>query len=266
MDVAVAPIPFGQPLSDKVVGPLFFGDSGQLTADMTDLYIRHSIIDQLTYDPNFGSTGSLSTDGAVVLAWGSGGLLPVEIVDQKPRATGNILYYLPADVAVSGKTTFRGDLLRSSTIDASAAFFSKDPFNINFGKGSATLAYRPISFSGTFTATELAMGLNFGGDMPIVAPAKTIEPLPAIPPTCADPPTPDCAVAGFDGLPEVELFDLVTGEWVRLPHMGGGARYAIAEPTRYVDPTSGSVLVRFVNDRSDEVGFSFDLSMTGSVR
>jgi hypothetical protein len=266
VDVHVAPVAFGEPLSDKVVGTLFFGDTGQLSADMTDKYIRHTIIDQLTYDPNFGSTGSLSTDGAVVLAWGSGSLLPVDIVGQKPRATGNILYYLPADVAISGKTTFRGDLLRSSTIDASAAFFSKDPFSINFGKGSATLAYRPISFSGTFTPTELTMGMNFGGDMPIVAPAKTIEPLPSIPVACADPPTPDCVVAGFDGLPEVELFDLVTGDWVRLPHLAGGARYGIAEPTRYVDPTSGSVVVRFVNDRGDGVGFSFDLSMTGTVR
>jgi hypothetical protein len=266
VDVAVAPVPLGEPLSDKVVGTLFFGDSGQFTADMTDQYIRHTIIDQLTYDPNFGSTGSLSTDGAVVLAWGSGSLLPVDIVGQKPRATGNILYYLPTSVAVSGKTTFRGDLLRSSTIDASAAFFSKDPFSINFGKGSATVAYRPISFTGTFAPTELAMGLNFGGDMPIVAPVKTLEPLPSIPTPCADPPTPDCAVAGLDGLPEVELFDLATGDWVRLPHMAGGSRYAIAEPTRYIDPTSGSVVIRFVNDRSDGVGFSFDLSMTGSVR
>jgi hypothetical protein len=261
----VAPVPFGEPLSDKVVGPLFFGDSGQFTADMTDQYIRHTIIDQLTFDPNFGSSGSLSTDGAVVLAWGSGSLLPVEIAGQKPRATGNILYYLPADVAVSGKTTFRGDLLRSSTIDANAAFFSKDPFSINFGKGSVTLAYRPISFTGTFAPTELAMGMNFGGEMPIVAPAKTLEPLPSIPAPCADPPTPECAL-GFDGLPEVELFDLVTGDWVRLPHLAGGARYAIAEPTRYIDPTSGSVVVRFVSDRSEGVGFSFDLSMTGNVR
>ena len=61
---------------------------------------------------------------------------------------------------------------------------------MNFGKGSATLAYRPISFSGTFTPTELAMGMNFGGDMPIVAPVKTIEPLPAIPAPCADETTP----------------------------------------------------------------------------
>ncbi len=266
VDVGMAPIPFGQPLSDKVVGPMFFGDTGQMTSDMTDAYIRHTIIDQLTFDPNWGSVGSLQTDGAVILAWGSGSLLPVDVVGQKPRATGNILYYMPADIAVSGKTTFRGDLLRSSTIDASAAFFGKDPFNINFGKGSATLAYRPISFTGTFTPTELAVGMNFGGDMPIVNPVKTLEPLPSIPEACADPPKPDCVVPGFDGLPEVELLDLTNGEWVRLPHLAGGARYAVAEPTRYVDPTSGSVLVRFVNDRSDGVSFSFDLSMTGTVR
>ena len=266
VDVAITQGQFGQQLSDKVVGPLFFGDTGQLTADMTDTYIRHTIIDQLTYDPNWGSTGSLSTDGAVVLAWGSGSLLPVDIAGQTPRATGNILYYLPADISVSGTTTFRGDLLRSSTIDANAAFFSKDPSTINFGKGSATLAYRPISFTGTFTPTELAVGMNFGGDMPIMAPAKTLEPLPSIPAPCADPPTPDCAIAGLDGLPEVELFDLATADWVRLPHLANGTRYAIAAPTRYIDPTSGSVVVRFVNDRSDGVGFSFDLSMTGSVR
>ncbi len=204
---------------------------------MTDTYIRHTIVDQLTYDPNWGATGSLATDGAVILAWGSGSLLPVDIVGQKARATGNVLYYLPADVAVHGKTTFRGDLLRSSTIDASAAFFNKDPFNINFGKGSATIAYRPIPFGGTFAPTELAMGMNFGGDMPAIPPVKTLEPLPAIPEPCADPPTPDCTLAGFDGLPEVELFDLVAGDWVRLPHLAGGARYAHlgADPLRRPD-------------------------------
>ena len=54
-----------------------------------------------------------------------------------------------------------------------------------------------------------------------------------------------------------------TATWVRLPHLAGGARYAVAEPARYVDPTTGTVLVRFVNDRSDGVGFSFDLSIDG---
>ena len=131
----MAPIPFGQPLSDKVVGPMFFGDTGQMTPDMTDAYIRHTIIDQLTFDPNWGSTGSLQTDGAVILAWGSGSLLPVDVVGQKPRATGNILYYMPADIAVSGKTTFRGDLLRSSTIDAERGVLRQGPVQHQLREG-----------------------------------------------------------------------------------------------------------------------------------
>ena len=107
---------FGQPLSDKVVGADLLRRSEPVRRPTSDLYIRHTIVDQLTYDPNFGSTGQLATDSAVILAWGSGSLLPVEIDGQTPRATGNVLYYLPADVAVQGKTTFRGDLIRS-TID-----------------------------------------------------------------------------------------------------------------------------------------------------
>ena len=101
---------FGQPLSDKVVGAIF-NDPSQFNGTTSDLYIRHTIVDQLTYDPNFGSTGQLATDSAVILAWGSGSLLPVEIAGQVPRATGNVLYYLPAHVTIQGKTTFRGDLI-----------------------------------------------------------------------------------------------------------------------------------------------------------
>ncbi len=169
-------------------------------------------------------------------------------------------------MAVSGTTTFRADLLRSTTVDADAAFFSKDPFSINFGKGSATIAYRPIRVRGHVHADRARDGHELRRGHAHRGPGKTIEPLPAIPAPCADPTNPACAVAGFDGMPEVELFDLVAGDWVRLPHLAGGTRYAIAEPARYVDPTSGSVLIRFVNDRDDGVGFSFDLSMTGTVR
>jgi hypothetical protein len=33
-----------------------------------------------------------------------------------------------------------------------------------------------------------------------------------------------------------------------------------------MDATSGSVLVRYVNDRMDNVGFSVDMSISGEVR
>ena len=122
------------------------------------------MVDQLTYDPMFGSTGQLASEGPVVLAWGSRDLLHVEIEGQEPRRLGNVLYYLPARMAISGTTTFRSDLIRSSVVDSDAAFFSKDPYSMNFGRGTATIAYRPTSFEGKLDATELALALNFGGD------------------------------------------------------------------------------------------------------
>jgi len=265
IDVLVQNNLFGQSLSDKVVGQIFFGD-GRPNADTAALNIRHSMVDQLTYDPNFGSTGQLATEGPVVLAWGSRDLLHVEIEDQEPRWLGNVLYYLPTRLAISGATSFRSDLIRSSVVDSDAAFFSKDPYSINFGRGTATIAYRPTTFEGTLAATELAIGLNFGGDTGLTVKPTLVEPLPAIPPRCPNPPTPECAPVIADGLPEVEVYDVQNQEWKRLPHLSPGPRYAVADPANYVDPTTGTVLIRYVNDRSDGVGFSVDVSITGTVR
>lgn len=266
VDVALAVNQFGQQLSDKIVGPAFFGDPTGLGDDAARLYARRTVIDQLTYDPNFGFTGQLPSDGPVVLAWTDQSLLPVEIEGETARRTGNILYFMPTDLDVSGETTFRTDLLRSTVISADAAFFSKDPYNISLGLGTAELSYRPITFRGRLDVSRLAIGLNFG-DMGGLAEPQPIEPLPEIPGTCdgsaeADPACP----IGFDGLPEVEVFDLVGGEWKRLPHLTAGMRYAIAEPTRYVDAATGAVLLRFVNDRNEGVGFSLDLAITGELR
>ncbi|MEO5884110.1 MAG: hypothetical protein ABIQ58_01140 [Candidatus Limnocylindrales bacterium] len=264
VDVALANFQIGQQLSDKIVGPAFFGDPTQLGDDAPRLFARRTIIDQLTYDPNFGFTGQLPSEGPVVLAWTDHELLPVAIEGQVPRRTGNVLYFLPTDLSVRGATTFRNDLLRSTVVKSDAAFFSKDPYSINFGRGTAELAYRPISFEGTIAATELALGLNFGDPGFSVDP-KPIEPLASIPEPCPDPPTAACANA-FDGLPEVELFDVTTAAWRRLPHLEGGLRYAVNEPARYVDPATGTVLIRFVNDRNDGVGFGFDLAISGEMR
>ena len=264
VDVAMQANFAGQSLSDRVVGQIFFGDGGA-TADANRVYVRHTIVDQLTYDPTFGSTNQLSAEGPVVLAWGSDHLLPVEIRGQLPRLIGNVLYYLPASIRISGQTTFRYDLIRSTVVNADAQFFNKDPFSLNFGRGSATIAYRPTSFEGRLIVSELAIGLNFG-DAQVPGKPTPIEPLASIPPTCPNPPTAECPPAPVDGLPELELFDVGSQAWVRLPHLAQGARYAVSDPTRYVDPTSGSVLVRYVNDRLEGVGFSVDLAITGDVR
>lgn len=264
VDVAIDNNQFGQQLSDKVVGPVFFGEPGRLGDDTTRLYARHTIVDQLTFDPNMGFTGQLPTDGPVILAWADHGILPVEIEGQTPRRTGNVLYFLPTDLSVRGKATFRNDLLRSTVVSADAGQFSKDPYSISLGRGSAEIAYRPIAFEGRITATELAVGFN-SGDPGLTIRPKPIAPLPEIPEPCPDPPTPECAAAPFDGLPEVELYDLSDSTWKRLPHLDNGARFAVEDPTRYVDPDTGTVLFRFVNDRTDFVGFSLDLAISGEL-
>jgi hypothetical protein len=93
-----------------------------------------------------------------------------------------------------------------------------------------------------------------------------VKPLDQTPVACGDKPVEGCVARVFDGLPEVELFDLTSSTWRRLPHMSSGLRYAIDQPAHYVDPTTGTVLVRFINDASDSVGFSLDLSITGDIR
>lgn len=265
VDVALQPIQMGQPLSDKIVGPVFFGEPNQAGPDAARLYARHTIVDQLSFDPNMGFTGQLPSDGPVILAWGDRELLPVEIEGAVPRRMGNILWFLPTEVAISGTTTFRQDLLRSTVIASDAAFFSKEPFSMSFGRGTVELAYQPIAFDGTIDPSQLAIGLNFGDPGFLVDP-KPIEPLPAIPPSCEEAQVEGCKLPNFDGMPEVELYDLTTSSWKRLPHLEGGARFAVAEPARYIDTATGTVLVRLINENSDGVGFSLDLSITGEVK
>jgi hypothetical protein len=264
VDVKMQVAQQGQQLSDKIVGPVFFGDPRQIGEDSARQYARHTIIDQLSFDPNFGFTGQLPADGAVFLAWADHDLLPVEIEGQVARRMGNVLWFIPTDITVHGRTTFRSDLLRNTVITSDAAFFNKDPFNISFGRGTADLSYQPISFKGRITATELRFGFNFG-EIGLPADAKLVEPLETVPPTCGNPPTKGCALPVFDGLPDVELYDLKTSAWRRLPHLAAGSRYAIAEPSHYVDPGTGSVLVRLINSSNDSVGFNLDLAITGDV-
>jgi hypothetical protein len=63
------------------------------------------MIDQLTYDPMFGTSNQLPSDGPVILAWGTRDVLDVEIAGQVPRRTGNVLYYLNAPLDIRGQTT-----------------------------------------------------------------------------------------------------------------------------------------------------------------
>jgi hypothetical protein len=262
--------PFFQSLSDRIFGQVFFGDSSSLSDDGLRLRVRHAVLDQLTYDPMWGSMGTLDSSSPVILAWGRGDVLDVRIEGQTARRNANVLYYYPVDLDISGQTTFATDLIKSSVISSDAAFFSKDPFSLNMGAGSATIAYQPITFEGTIAASEVQLALNFGGGSFPSGNPTALTPLDTIPVTCTDivnAQPPGCVAPHMDGIPDVEIFDRTgEGRWVRLPHLGQGGTYAIADPERYVDPATGQILIRFVNEQQDSgVGFQFNVAISGVI-
>jgi hypothetical protein len=264
IDTPMQAAQINQSLSDKVVGPVFFGEPTTASVDGGRQQVRHLVIDHLTYDPQFGTNVELGIDRPVFLGWSDRELLPVQIEGQAARRMGNVLWFLPTDIEISGETTFRRDVISSTVISSDAVMFNKDRLNINFGQGSADVSYRPMAFDGSIRATELIIGYNFG-DM-LAGEPLPIEPITDIPVICqpgdeAD----DCVEQDFDGLPEVELYDLSSGSWRRLPHMTGGWVYRVADPAKYVDPATGTVLARYINESSDSVSFNFDITITGAV-
>ncbi|HSL34985.1 MAG TPA: hypothetical protein VK871_15135 [Candidatus Limnocylindrales bacterium] len=255
---------FGQSLSDKLFGQVYY-ENGPSGENQRRSAIRHRVIDQLTYDPMFGNLGQLPSDGPVVLAWGRDALLPVEVQGQKPARSANVLYYVPVGLSVRGTTTFRSDLIRSTVVETDAAFFSKEPFSMSFGQGSVTIDYRPIPFEGTFAVRKVLLALGFGGEI-MAGGGKPIRPLPepSAEPVATD--GPNGGEIGWDGMPEVEVFDRTAETWLVLPHLAQGTTYELSDPADYVDPATGSIDIRFVNDRQDTVGFSFSIALEGIVR
>jgi hypothetical protein len=258
--------PFEAALADQIVGQSFdpSSESGVRRS------IRYQMINQLTSDPTgqFGG-GALSAEQAVILAFGRGELLEVNLGSVEPRRNGNVLYYVPVGIRIHGQVTFSSDLLRLTVVDSDAQFFNKDRFILSMGLGTATLAYRPIPFDGAFTVSQIRLALGTGGNL-VPGGGKEIEPLPSAPVGCTDAAhtTPaGCQAPRNEFLPEVEVFDLTTGgTWVRLPRLSAEASYTLANPSRYVDPTTGQILVRFINESAEaSVGFSFQLALVGDV-
>jgi hypothetical protein len=264
---------FGQSLSDRIFGQGFFGTTDSTTETARRDQTRHLVVDQLTYDPQFGSFGRLGTQGPVLLAWGRDAVLDVTVEGQTANRVSNVLYYVPLTMAIRGDVTFAGDLLTSTMTESDAAFFSKDPSTMTFGQGSATVVYRPVAYEGRLTTSHVRLGLSFGpdGSVGTTGGAKIVP----IPDSCLDPKKPspdtDCPkprpADQFDGLPEVEVFDRTgAGTWHRLPHLSQGTTYDLADAPNYVDPSTGAVLVRFVNERQDPVSVYLLLSIQGTVR
>jgi hypothetical protein len=263
------------PLSDRLVGQVFSGVVGT-TPESQRQSIRHAIVDQLTWDPNFGSGWTLPIDGPVVVAWGSKPVLPVEVEGHSARRMSNALYLIPAGLEVRGTTRFGTDLLRSTVI-AADAFFGRDQWAINFGRGTLTMAYRPIPVAGTLAPRRLLVGPGVGPDAAGGEPTESVATIGPVrdtdEPACDVPPCPEPSPAPAalppaplpDGIPEIELYDVTTDTWMAFPHMSSGL-YEIEDGARYVDPTSGQVLVRFRNEVTESVGFSFLLELEADVR
>jgi hypothetical protein len=251
---------FGVPLSEKVVGPMSFEDSSLNEAEQRRL-VRRSIVDQLSYDPVSGAQFSLPGDSIQLLAWGTDAVVPASIEGQQVQQVANVLYQVPLPFTVGGTTTFTNDLLRSSVVDTDAAFFSRDPWSMQLGTGSARLAWRPLPFDGTFSADKVVVAMSQGGDL-TMPPGK---PVLAEEAARCDPSAPGC-VEPIDGLPDIEVLDVKTGTWVQFQHLTAGRQYELPEADRWVDPTSGELQVRFVNERADPVYFQLPVSITGTVR
>jgi hypothetical protein len=262
VNVRIVANQIGRSLSDRIFGQVLSASTSSETIRRNAT--RHRILDQLTYDPTFGILGQLPSDGPVVLAWGRDMLLEVDVEGQRPARSANILYYVPVSMQVSGQTAFRADLIRATVLESDAAFFGRDPYSINVGQGSVTVAYRPIPFNGTFSVTRVLLTLGFGGEV-VAGGGKVIEPVPQPSPepsgTDEEP-----GFDGWDGLPEVEVFDRTVGAWQRLPHFTQGTTYELKDPQNYVDAATGTLQVRFVNERQDGVGFAFSVALEGVVR
>jgi hypothetical protein len=257
---------FGAGLADQIVGAGFesSSDAGVRRA------IRYQLINQLTFDPSGQFPGqTLSADQAVILAFGRGEPLEVKLGSEQPRRNGNVLYYVPIGLRIHGAVTFSSDLLRPTVVDSDAQFFSREKFFLSMGLGTATIAYRPIPFDGEFNVSQVRMVLGTGGTL-VPGAGKEVQPLPSIPVPCTDAghTTPaGCDAPRNDFLPEVEVFDLTGGgTWVRLPRLIAETSYTLANPARYIDSTTGQMLVRFINESPEaSVGFSFQLALVGDV-
>jgi hypothetical protein len=249
-------------LSDRVVGQISWDFNGGISSEAEQRkLVRRSILDQLTYDPMTGFQSSFASDSPVLLAWGDDPVVPMEIEGVHVRRVANILYQVPLQMSMGGEVTFRTDLLRSSVVEVNANFFSKDPWTISFGTGNARLAFRPLPFDGTFTPTQVLVAMTFGGDITI----PSGNPKALVEEARCDPADEDC-VTPRDQLPDIEVLDVRTGEWVQFMHMQQGTAYELVDAGRWVDPASGEVQVRFVSESQEGTNFQFPISISGVIR
>ncbi|MFL5756948.1 MAG: hypothetical protein ACJ77N_11690 [Chloroflexota bacterium] len=260
-------------LSDRVLGTSIGGNNpGGFDAEAQRMLVRRAVVDQLAFDPSLGGgQGQLQTDRPLLLAWGNDPVLSVDIDGQRTQRVANILYEVPLPLAVHGATTFRSDLMRSTVVASDAQFFSKDPFTISVTQGTLEMAFRPIPFTGSLDPDRLFVGMQLGGDPTTggVRPA-VLEPV-ACPPAKTKTQQPDDALRCVDqpdvvdGLPDVQIRDRGTGGWIPFPHFDPGRSYELKDATRWIDPSTGELRVKFVANGQGGTPFSFSVQLQGNV-
>lgn len=261
VDLALVANPWNQPsLSDRVVGQVFWGGDRQFDEETQRALVRRSLIDQLSWDPWTGFNQGLGMDVPVLLAWGTEPVVSVDVDGRDVRRVSNVLYQVPLSMRIRGDVVFRNDLLRSTVLEVNANFFNKDPWTMGFGVGTVQIGYRPIAVEGTFQARRVIVAMNFGGDPGMIGDPKILEPE-----ARCDPALDELCEKFVDGLPDFDVLDRRTGEWVQFPHLGPNAAYALADPGRWIDPATGELQVRFVNERQEGIGFQFHVQLEGSV-
>jgi hypothetical protein len=124
-----------------------------------------------------------------------------------------------------------------------------------------------VPFEGTLAPSRVVVAMSSGGDVnPLLG-----NPKPLAETTRCEPGTEGCVVPQ-DGLPDVEVLDIRSGSWVQFAHMLQNAAmpqstaYELADAGRWVDPASGEIQVRFVNERPEQVYFQFAVRIEGTVR
>ena len=242
-------------------GPMSFDGSSLNEIEQRRL-VRRSVIDQLSYDPMTGVP--VRPSRATASSCSPGARTP----SSPPRSRASRCATWPTSCTRSRSRSPSAGPRRSRATSCGAAssrrtsnFFSRDPWSIQLGTGDVRIAWRPIPFDGTFDATKVVVALSNGGELtmpggnPVAAEEK---------PRCD--PAADGCVLPQDALPDIEVLDIRTGSGSSSRTWPQSRPYELADPARWVDPASGEIQVRFVNERPDPVYFQFLVAITGDVR
>ena len=209
-------VQFGQQLSDRIVGPVFFGDPTPAGEDRRAA--RTSGTRSSTSSPTTRTRASPAScrrrPGRPRLGRPTSSL-PVEIEGQDARRTGNVLYYLPAGSRSAARPrSARPACARpSSTSDAGVLQQGPVQHQLRRGRRPTVLPADRVRGharrrrSSRSASTSAASRARRSSPMPI-------EPLPTIPPPCADPPTRTASRSASTACPRSSCSTSTAATWL----------------------------------------------------